>query len=84
MYTEKEIKENIRTNLYNLRIEYKLTQTDFGKIVDKKKTTVATWESGRSLPDLSTLFMLSRYFNKSMDYMYSDNNTNGKKYDINE
>lgn len=68
-----DIRENIKNNLYNLRVSNNLTQTDFGIIFDKKKTTVATWEQGKALPDVETLYRIATYFEKSMDFMYKDN-----------
>lgn len=68
-----EIRQNIRDNITNLRIESGMTQTELGDLVGKKKTTVATWEQGGALPDAPTLYRLATYFNKTMDYMYNNN-----------
>lgn len=65
-----DVKDNIRINLTRLRKENGLTQTDVGMIVDKKKTTVASWEQGKSLPDAETLYRLSVYYHKTLNYMY--------------
>ena len=73
------IKERIRNNLIDLRIEHELTQTDVGKIVGKSKTAVASWEQGLSLPDPATLYRLASYYCKTMDYSYEH-----KKGDKNE
>lgn len=64
------IRDKIKDTLIELRVEHELTQTDVGKIAGKSKTAVASWEQGLSLPDISTLFRLSKYYGKSIDYMY--------------
>lgn len=64
------IRDKIKNTLIELRVEHELTQTDVGKIAGKSKTAVASWEQGISLPDISTLFRLSKYYGKSIDYMY--------------
>lgn len=66
------LRSNIRENLIDLRISHKLTQEDVGNVVDKKFTTVASWEQGKSLPDLQTLYRLSLYYKKSMEYFYEN------------
>ena len=64
------LRDKIRVTLIELRNEYGLTQTEVGKIVDKSKTAVASWEQGLSLPDAVTLYRLAVYYGKTMDYMY--------------
>ena len=51
---EKEIRKTIQNRLIECRKEKGLTQTEVGELVDKKKTTVASWEGGKSLPDADT------------------------------
>lgn len=68
--TDYEIRTNIQNILIKLRTEHELTQTDVGKIVGKSKTAVAAWEQGKSLPDVQTLYRLSIYYNKTLDYMF--------------
>ena len=75
MLDTETLRNNIRENLINLRISNKLTQEDVGNVVDKKFTTVASWEQGKSLPDLQTLYRLSLYYKKSMEYFYENNPT---------
>lgn len=68
-----EIRLNIKNNITHLRVESGMTQTELGELLDKKKTTVATWEQGGALPDAPTLYRIATYFNKTMDYMYGNN-----------
>lgn len=70
MITDFEIRENIKNKLYELRIENDMTQTEFGNLTGKKKTTVASWEQGKTLPDVASLYQYAKIFNKTMDYMY--------------
>lgn len=74
------IKEVIRKNLIKLRAEKGVTQTDVGLATGKSKNAVASWEQGLSLPDAPTLYLLSKYYNKSMDYFYEDHSI--KKYTV--
>ena len=67
---DKELRNIITQKLIMLRKETGLTQTQLGEIVGKKKTTVASWEQGDSLPDIETFYKLSQFYEKSLDYMY--------------
>lgn len=69
---KEEIRNLIRINLVNLRNTHKLTQTELGKKVGKGKTAVASWEQGISLPDITTLYDLSKIYNVSLEYFYED------------
>lgn len=66
-----KIHQNIRHNLKELRLKHKLTQNDVAELTGKAPTTVASWEHGKSLPDIATLYFLSEYYGVSMDYMCS-------------
>lgn len=64
------IRQNIRNRLVELRVETGLTQSDVGKIVGKSKNAVASWEQGLSLPDVQTLYRLSLYYRKTLEFMF--------------
>lgn len=64
------IRDGIRETLVEMRKAHGLTQTEVGEIVGKKKTTVGSWEDGKSLPSLETLYRLSRYYNVTIERMY--------------
>lgn len=68
--TDYEIKNNISTALIRLRKSHGMNQTQAGSIVGVPKTTYATWEQGRSMPDVEILFKLAEYYNVSMDEIY--------------
>lgn len=67
-----ETKDKIRQILIECRVEKELTQTDVGKIVGKSKNAVASWEQGLSMPDVVTLLNLAKYYGKSIEYMYGE------------
>lgn len=72
MMTDKEIRTKVMNILIQCRKEKGLTQEELAKIIDKKKTTVASWEQGKSLPSIQMLYRLSQYYNKTISYMYGE------------
>lgn len=56
----------LRVNIMNVLIECRkakgLTQEQLANKIGSKKTTVASWEQGKSLPDLTTLYALSKFY----------------------
>lgn len=67
---DEDIRNNIKNNLINLRKKYGLTQSDIADITEKKAPTIASWEQGISLPDLQTLYRLSKYYHVMLEYFY--------------
>lgn len=67
-----DLKDKIRHILIECRTEQNLTQTEVGKIVGKSKTAVASWEQGLSMPDVVTLHHLAKYYGKTLNYMYGE------------
>ena len=67
------LRENIKEHLIELRAEHGLSQVEVAKITGKTRTAVASWEQGLSLPDLATLYRLSKYYNKTMEYFFENN-----------
>lgn len=72
MKTDEEIRDCVRGKLVECRKEFKLTQTQVGELVGKKKTTVASWEQGQTVPGIETLYKLAAYYNKSLDFMFGE------------
>ena len=62
-----EIRARVGRNLRKIREENGLTQTDIGVYLDKKKSTIATWEAGASMPDIATLYKLLAYYHRLDD-----------------
>lgn len=65
-----KIRNNVMRILVECRKEKGLTQAELAKIIDLKPTTVASWEQGLSLPSIQMLARLSKYYEKTISYMY--------------
>ena len=76
--TKDELRKNIRKNLIELRKKKGLSQVDIAEIVEKKSSSVASWEQGISLPDVTTLYRLSLYYNVMMEYFYKNHEKDGE------
>jgi len=72
MLSDEELRQNIRLNLVYMRNRKGLKQSDVAEIAGKKNNTIASWEQGLSLPDLQTLYRLSRYYGKSLEWFYEN------------
>ena len=72
MNRDYNVRESVRQTLIECRKEKGLTQTQVGEIVGKTKTAVASWEQGITIPDIETLYRLSQYYGKTINYMYGE------------
>lgn len=72
MLSDKELKAKISNRIRECREEKGLTQTELGEILGKAKTTIASWEQGKSSPEATTLYKLSICFGKTLSYMYGE------------
>lgn len=72
MENKEKLRENIRKNLINLRKKKGLTQGDIAAETEKTKTAVASWEQGLSLPDITILYELSKFYKVPMEYFYEE------------
>ena len=70
MYEEQRIRQRISKALREIRISKGMTQTEVGKVIGIGKTTYATWEQCRSMPDVDTMYRLAKYYGVTMDQMY--------------
>ena len=61
--------EKIAAAIRNARIGAGFTQKEVAEVFGKGQTTVASWETGRSQPDASTIIALSNLFHVSSDYL---------------
>lgn len=77
-----QIRNNIMNNLINCRKEKGITQLELAEELGLKPTTVASWEQGKSLPNIQTLYRLSLYYKMIFEDMYKDEN--GKLPQLNE
>lgn len=69
---DENIRQNIKNNLLRLRKKNGLTQSDIADITGKKAPTIASWEQGISLPDLQTLYRLSKFYKVMLEYFYEN------------
>ena len=67
-----EVRQIVQNRLVECRIEANLTQKEVGDLVGKKPTTVASWEQGKTLPDIDTLYRLTKYYGKTLSYMFGE------------
>lgn len=65
-----EIKRNIQRNIAKYRKEAKLTQKELAEKLSIAPTNVASWEQGKSLPDIDTLFSVCKILNVTIIDMY--------------
>lgn len=72
MNVDYEVRTKVMNVLIECRKEKGISQKELANVVDSKETTVASWEQGKSLPSIDMLYRLAKYYNKSMDYMYGE------------
>lgn len=58
-----EIKKNIQKNIAQFRKKAGLTQKELSSQIGVPVTSLASWEQGKSLPDIDTLFSLCSHLN---------------------
>ena len=69
---DERLRAIIQQRIAQCREDMGLSQTELGKLVGKSKTAVASWEQGDSLPSADLLYNLSKIFNKTINYMYGE------------
>lgn len=68
----KDIKPIIAVNLSNLRKEKGLTQAELAEKLNYSDKAVSRWERGDTLPDISVLYELCRFYNITLDDLVSE------------
>ena len=66
------IRGKVTNILVECRKEKGVTQRELAEAIGSKETTVASWEQGKSLPNIQTLYRLSKYYNKTIGYMFGE------------
>lgn len=66
------IRTKVGEMLVECRKEKGVTQAELAKAFNLKPTTVASWEQGKSLPNIQTLYRLAAYYQKSIGYMFGE------------
>jgi transcriptional regulator with XRE-family HTH domain len=69
---DNEVRQIIRKNLIECRLEANLTQKEVGEIIGKSSNAVASWEQGLSLPDIETLYRLTKFYGKTLKFMFGE------------
>lgn len=69
---DEQLRAIIQNRIATCREEMGLTQTELGQLIGRSKTGVASWEQGDSMPSADLLYALSKIFNKSINYMYGE------------
>lgn len=67
-----EYKNVFGKKIISLRVEKKLSQQDLAKATGLLRETISLHESNRKIPDISTVQILSDYFNVSFNYLMGD------------
>jgi transcriptional regulator with XRE-family HTH domain len=67
---KKEIKKMIVGKRIRIcRQDRRITQDDLSKILGVDRSTIASWETARTIPDLPMLIRLAAIFDTSLDYL---------------
>ena len=66
------IKEIISRNSVNLRKEKGLTQIELADALHYSNKAISKWEKGDSLPDAETLYEIAKFFNVSIEYLFTN------------
>lgn len=72
MNIDYEIRMNVMNTLIECRKNKGISQKQLAEDINSKETTVASWEQGKSLPSIDMLYRLSKYYGKSISYMYGE------------
>lgn len=67
-----DIKQNVATNIARFRKYKKLTQAELATKLNYSDKAVSKWERGESLPDVSVLYEIARFFGTTVDKLISE------------
>ncbi len=70
-FRRRKMKSNMefKDNLRKIRKEREMTQKDVCKILNVSLNGYASWEQGRTEPDIKTIVKLCKIFDVSADYL---------------
>ena len=69
--------------IYELRNEKGISQKELANMIPVTREAVSKWENGKSLPDSSTLLILTKIFNITIDELLCGEKTTKKENTIN-
>ena len=78
---ENNVEQIIAKNLIELRKNKNLKQAELSEAIGYSDKTISRWENGSSVPDISTLVKLSKFYNVSLEDLINENAT--EKYQEN-
>ena len=64
--------EKTKNKIRELRISKKLTQQELADELHVTKQAISKWEKGKSVPDITSVELLSSFFGVSADYLIND------------
>ncbi len=70
--TDDEMREIIKNRLIKCRTDKGITQKELSDILGKSMNAIGSWEQGLSLPSITTLYRLSLYYEKTLEYFYGE------------
>lgn len=65
--------------LKKLRADKNITQEMLAEVLHVSRTTISSWENGRSYPDLQMIVVISDYFETSLDFLLREDKKMIKK-----
>lgn len=69
------MKIDLAQSIKYFRKEKNLTQNDLAKIMNTTRTTISSWETGASTPDIYTLIKLAEVLNITLITLIGENET---------
>lgn len=72
---ENNVESIICKNLIALRKSRNLKQSELSEAIGYSDKTISRWENGTSVPDISTLVKLSKFYNISLEDLIQENAT---------
>lgn len=70
---------NIGENIYKLRTEKNMSQTDLANVLDVSRQSVSKWENNSAVPDLERIVNMSRIFEVTLDELVFGESVQSKK-----
>ncbi len=70
--------DSLAKNLRNFRLAHKLTQDELAAIIKKDRSLIAKYETGKAIPPLPVLKILSALYNTSVDELCAEKTDEGE------
>lgn len=63
------MEHTVASRIKELRLEYGLSQAQFGKQLSVSQDTVSLWENGKSIPTIEYVIAICKIFGISADFL---------------